>query len=232
MDNCVARCGIVSFVTHDGAVPLISACAAVQLAFRMSIILCLVVWFVCTTGTKALQCYLTQHQTYKDKLSCALSVDFRGYSECEILDYKLWGPANQSTVFPSGTCIDREQDYVGEYYPARRVICMCDSDTFCVLRLSTFQEHLQYKINLQNEESYYYSCLQNSLQQEFFGSPPTTTEPDVGSATQAEEEQQFTLTDEEKEYLDWAIARNIFIMILLMVVICVSGYFSVLNDLF
>ncbi|VDL71956.1 unnamed protein product [Nippostrongylus brasiliensis] len=49
--------------------------------------------------------------------------------------------------------------------------------------------------------------------------------------TQAEEEQQFTLTDEEKEYLDWAIARNIFIMILLMVVICVSGYFSVLNDI-
>ncbi|KAK5975936.1 hypothetical protein GCK32_004909 [Trichostrongylus colubriformis] len=191
-------------------------------------------------GATAIKCYTTKKgiQVYG---VCALTVDYRDGSKCDIDDFELWGGTRKNQHMGNCGMTPKERKEKGKTVKFWRINCYCDSGTHCAEFFSTFKDFL----DKNRGKTTLYQCLYDQLKAGMFLSDKgllstssvrseaffsTSTVPPAESIKPVPRRKRPYLSEKAKEYLDGAIARNMFIMIFLAIVIGVSAYLTYGND--
>ncbi|CAJ0588747.1 unnamed protein product [Cylicocyclus nassatus] len=191
---------------------------------------------------EGLMCYRTK-QTPRPAGVCAVTVHYY-LGNCSIYSYELWG-GRRSPNIKEGHCSERI-DHADESISkpeTYRIVCYCWSNPYCAGMFSSFEEQIGKK--LRNEDKrMYYQCFEDNLKNNAFLTIPAL------STTLAQPTQELThtpfetashpkrpyLSEEAKirrkvranirfRYLDWAIKRNLIILLVIAVFMAISGYF-------
>ncbi|KAK5969333.1 hypothetical protein GCK32_015314, partial [Trichostrongylus colubriformis] len=114
-------------------------------------------------GATAIKCYTTKKgiQAYG---VCALTVDYRYGSKCDIFSFELWGGRKSGQHMGNCGMKTVNETEKGKIVKIWRINCYCDSGTHCAEFLSTFKEFLD---NNRGKMTLY-QCLYDQLKAGMF----------------------------------------------------------------